>query len=301
MTDSTIGFMGIGNMGWPMAANLVRAGYKVLAWDTSADLRDRFTREFDTRALGDSGELRDASVIVTMLPTGPIVREALTAADHGSLATKLQPGTIVIDMSSSEPVGTQELGAILAQHGVTLIDAPVSGGVARAVDGSLAIMIGGDDPPAIERAEPVLSAMGKRRFRTGKLGSGHAMKALNNLISATTFTVASEALIIGQNFGLDPATMVDIINVSTGRSFATEIPIKEHVLTKAFATGFSLGLMTKDVKIAAGLADAIGVEAPVGHLVHDLLAHARDQIGANADHTSAFTSWETRRNAAANK
>jgi 3-hydroxyisobutyrate dehydrogenase len=295
VADDIIGFIGIGNMGWPMAANLVRKGYKVLAWDTVAEQRRRFAREFDSREVQSTAELSEASVIITMLPTGPIVRDALMATSQGSLESKLRPGTIVIDMSSSEPVGTQELGAALGSRGIILIDAPVSGGVARAIDGSLAIMIGSDHPETIEQVRPVLSTLGKRLFLTGKLGSGHAMKALNNLISATTFTVASEALIIGERFGLDPATMVDIINVSTGRSFATEIPIKEHVLTKAFATGFSVGLMTKDVKIAAGLADAIGIEAPVGHLVHDLLAQARDDLGPNADHTAAYTAWEKRR------
>ena len=297
MTTPTVGFIGIGKMGWPMTANLVRAGFAVLPWDSDAGVRERFAREFGVPVVGSIGALAQAPVIVTMLPTGAIVRQALTEGGADSLAEKLAPGSVVVDMSSSEPIGTQALGELLARRGVVLVDAPVSGGVARAVDGSLAIMIGGNDDAAIKRAEPVLKAMGQRLFRTGALGSGHAMKALNNLVSATQFGVVSEALIIGRRFGLDPAVMVEIMNASTGRSFATEIPIKQHVLTGTFATGFALGLMTKDVKIAAELAEGIGVPSPIGHLVHDLLARAGAEIGPQEDHTRAFTCWEKWANA----
>lgn len=290
----TVGFIGIGKMGWPMAANLVRAGHTVLPWDSDASQRARFAAEFGTANPGSIGQLAGARVIVTMLPTGPIVRQALTDGGAASLAETLSSGSVVVDMSSSEPIGTQELSALLARHGIALVDAPVSGGVARAVDGTLALMIGSDDEAAIAWVEPVLSAMGQRLFRTGKSGSGHAMKALNNLISATTFSVTSEAVIIGRKFGLDPTTMIDIINVSTGRSFASEVPIKQHVLTGAFGTGFALGLMAKDVKIAETLAADVGEQAPIGHLVHTLLTQASEQIGPQADHTSAYTVWEKR-------
>jgi len=287
-----VGFIGIGFMGSPMAANLVRGGFDVIPWDTQSEALDAFAQEHGLTRPDSIADLARASVIVTMLPTGAIVRDALTSGGENSLAAKLAPGTVVIDMSSSEPVGTQELAAQLADRGVVLIDAPVSGGVARAIEGTLAIMIGSDDDDAVARVEPVLKSMGQRLFRTGGSGSGHATKALNNLISATNFTVASEAMLIGRRFGLDSDTLIDVINNSTGRSFATEIPIKEHALTGKFGTGFALGLMAKDVQIAWQLAEALGMEAPVGKRVHTRLMEAAERIGPAADHTRAFAAWE---------
>jgi len=288
----TIGFIGIGFMGAPMAANLVRKGFEVLPWDSRAEVVDAFAKDHGTALPEGIENLARASVIVTMLPTGAIVREALTAGGDHSLAALLAPGSVVIDMSSSEPVGTQQLAAELAKRGVALIDAPVSGGVTRAVDGTLAIMIGSDDDDALARAEPVLKAMGERLFRTGGSGSGHATKALNNLISATNFTVAAEAMIIGRRFGLDSDVLIDVINNSTGRSFATEVPIKQHALTGAYGTGFALGLMAKDVQIAWQLAEALDMKAPVGRQVHARLLEAAEKVGATADHTRAFAAWE---------
>jgi 3-hydroxyisobutyrate dehydrogenase len=295
MANETIGFIGIGKMGWPMAANLVRAGYRLIPWDLNAEQRARFSREHGTANPATAGELAVADVIITMLPTGADVHRALTDGASASLADSLRSGSVVIDMSSSEPVGTRELGAVLSKRYIALIDAPVSGGVQGALGGTLSIMIGGDDERALALAEPVLKVMGKRLFRTGGLGFGHAMKALNNLVSATQFAVAAEALIIGQRFGLDPKVMADIMSVSTGRSFAVEIPIREHVLTGKFATGFSVGLQAKDVAIATGLAQAVGTDAPIGRVVSALLVAARDAIGPDADHTLAFTSWQKAR------
>src|SRR5690606_569731 len=164
-------------------------------------------------------------------------------------------------------VGTQKLGAALAKRGIVLIDAPVSGGVPRAEAGALTLMIGTDDEAALAKARPALEAMGKQLFRTGPLGSGHAMKALNNYVAAAAFIASTEAIRIGQHFGLDPAVMVDIMNVSTGRNFNSEMTIKQHVLSGTFATGFQLGLMTKDVTIAADHGENIGVKAPLSGLV----------------------------------
>ncbi len=153
-------------------------------------------------------------------------------------------------------------------------------------------MIGGDDKPAIERARPILSLMGDRLFETGGLGSGHAMKSLNNYIAAATFAASAEALLIGQRFGLDPATMFDIINVSTGRSFISEVVMKEHVITGKFATGFTVGLLAKDVRIAADLGEAMNLDAPVLRLVRDRWALARDRLGATRDNAEAVKSWD---------
>jgi 3-hydroxyisobutyrate dehydrogenase len=227
-----------------------------------------------------------------MLPTGQIVRQALLEDEGGAFAKALRPGALVIDMSSSEPMGTRELGKVLDREGVVLIDAPVSGAVPRAKTGTLAIMIGGDDKKAIERAKPLLLSMGKQLFETGPLGSGHAMKALNNYIAAAGYTAVAEALLIGQRFGLDQNVMVDILNVSTGRNFTTEVMIKEQVLGGKFATGFALGLMAKDVKIAADLGEAVGLDAPVSRLVRERWAAARDKLGAARDTSEAILGWK---------
>jgi 3-hydroxyisobutyrate dehydrogenase len=202
-------------------------------------------------------------------------------------------------MSSADPVGTRALYADLAKRGLVLVDAPVSGGVPRATDGSLAIMIGGD-PAAVEEAKPVLSRMGTRLFDVGGPGNGHAMKALNNFVAGTGFIAVAEAVLVGKKFGLDPAVMIDIMNVSTGKNFNTENVVKQHVISRQFASGFALGLLAKDVGIAADLAKAIDVESPLISISSALLGEARDKVGAEKDHTLAYTYWEKRPPRAAN-
>ena len=289
-----IGFIGMGNMGVPMAANLVRGGYQVTAHDIALER----ARDFATAHNADAAETlaalgRDCDLIITMLPSGREVRQVLLEADGGTLVRNLRAGSIVIDMSSSDPVGTRALGEELAASNIKLVDAPVSGGVPRAKDGTLAIMIGGN-ADAVATAKPVLSKMGAKLFDVGGLGCGHAMKALNNFLAGTSFAAASEALRVGRTFGLDPAVMIDVINVSTGRSFPTDLVIKQHVLSGTFATGFALGLLAKDVRIAADLASQIGADAPIGRMICDLWAQARDAIGPEQDHSRAAEHWDRR-------
>ena len=287
-----VGFIGIGNMGWPMASHIAKAGHELMVYDLDAEKSAHFAREHKCRAAADLGEVAQNEIIVTMLPTGKIVREALLENQGGAFAKALRPGTLVIDMSSSEPVGTRELGKALERSGVILIDAPVSGAVPRAKTGTLAIMIGGNDKAAIERAKPLLLAMGKQLFETGPLGTGHAMKALNNYIAAAGYTAVVESLLIGERFGLDQGTMVDILNASTGRNFTTEVMIKEQVLGGKFATGFALGLMAKDVKIAADLGEAVKLDAPVSRLIRERWALARERLGATRDTSEAILGWK---------
>jgi 3-hydroxyisobutyrate dehydrogenase len=286
-----VAFIGIGNMGWPMAAHIVRAGHALTVYDLDAEKSSRFAREHGCRSTGQLADVAQSEITITMLPTGQIVREVILEAENGAFAKSLRPGAIVIDMSSSEPIGTRELGKALERSGVVLIDAPVSGAVARARAATLAIMIGGNDPGAIERAKPVLLAMGKQLFETGPLGTGHAMKALNNYIAAAGYTAVAEALLIGERFGLDPEKMVDVLNASTGRNFSTEFMVKEHVLGRKFSTGFALGLMAKDVRIAADLGETVGIDAPVSRLIRARWAEARDRLGAARDTSEAILSW----------
>lgn len=286
-----IGFIGIGNMGAPMACNIAKKGFELKVFDSDAARCEAFAERNGVACTTSLAELAKSDVIVTMLPTGKIVREVLLEAQDGALAAGLRAGSIVVDMSSSEPVGTRELGALLRQRGVFLVDAPVSGGVPRAASGELAIMYGGDDAQAIERVLPLLAAMGTRLFATGSLGSGHAMKALNNYVAAAGFAACAEALIIGKRFGLDAGNMVDIMNVSTGRNFHTDVVLKEHVVGEKYATGFAVGLLAKDVGIAADLGVAVGVDAPVSRLVRERWAQARDFLGAERDNSAAFLAW----------
>jgi 3-hydroxyisobutyrate dehydrogenase len=289
-----IGFIGMGNMGAPMAANLVRGGYQVAVHDIALERARNFATTHNAHAAETLAALgRDCDLIITMLPSGREVRQVLLEADGGALVRNLRAGGIVIDMSSSDPVGTRALGEELAARKIELVDAPVSGGVPRAKDGTLAIMIGGS-ASAVQTVKPVLSKMGAKLFEVGGLGCGHAMKALNNFLAGTSFAAASEALRVGRTFGLDPAVMVDVINVSTGRSFPTDLVIKQHVLSGTFATGFALGLLAKDVKIAADLASQIGAEAPIGRMICDLWAEARDAIGPEQDHSRAAEHWDRR-------
>jgi 3-hydroxyisobutyrate dehydrogenase len=288
-----VGFIGLGNMGWPMAGNLARANFELLVRDSDLELQARFAKEHGSAAATGPEDFHDVDVVVTMLPDDRVVR-AVVLEWMGGVAAALRRGAVVVDMSSSNPRGTKELGAQLAQLGVALVDAPVSGGVPRAQSGTLAIMVGGDDDDAVERATPVLAVLGERLFRTGPLGSGHAMKALNNFVAATAYAAATEAMAIGQRYGLEPATMVGVFNASTGRSFATEHVLADHVLPARYGTGFALGLLAKDVGIAADLALAADdLDAPFCALAADRWEAAADALGASADHSRAHQHWWT--------
>jgi 3-hydroxyisobutyrate dehydrogenase len=272
-----------------MVACIARAGHALTLYDSVHGRALQVASPHGCRVADGFDGLADSEMVVTMLPTGQIVRDLFL---REGLARQLRAGTIAIDMSSSDPMGTRELGAALATSGITLIDAPVSGGVPRAVQGTLTIMIGGDDPAAIDRTRPLLRAMGDRLFDTGGLGSGHAMKALNNFVAAASFAACAEALLAGQRFGLDPARMVEILNVSTGRSFHTDLVLREHVVEGKFAAGFQLGLLAKDMRIAADLVRELRLDAPLVRLVSERFESARDALGYTRDHTEAIKAWD---------
>jgi 3-hydroxyisobutyrate dehydrogenase len=276
----TVGFVGVGNMGWPMAARLHRAGYTLKLADARRHVAENFCQQLGGTAPADMAAVAAGSdVIVTMLPTSAIVATALDA-----LLPAMAPGTVVIDMTSGAPGETRALAARVAAAGGAMIDAPVSGGVPRAVTGELAIMVGGEDA-VVERVRPLLATMGSSILRTGGVGSAHAMKALNNLVSAGGFLIGVEALLIGQRFGLDPALMVDVLNASTGMNNATQKKFKQQVLSRAFNSGFGLDLMLKDVSIALGVAKDTGTPAPFAALLRELSAACAAMLGPGADHT----------------
>lgn len=259
-------------MGQPMAANLARAGFEVRSYD----LRGHGNR----RSIREAAEEADA--LITMLPDGDAVREAVLEA-----LPALPKGAVVIDMSSSDPAATRALVPAVQAKGVKILDAPVSGAIAKAKDGTLAIMIGGD-AATLEAVRPVLKAMGTDLFHCGPVGAGHAVKALNNYLGAAGTLAGFEVLLVARAFGLDPKVMLEAINASTGRNSTTERKIPLQVLTGAFASGFRLALMTKDVGIAAGLARDLKVPAPYLQKTLQMWRAAQKKLGTGADHTEIY-------------
>jgi 3-hydroxyisobutyrate dehydrogenase len=290
MSELSIGFVGLGNMGGPMAANLHAAGFPLIVRDADAERQAGFAAGHAGVVVAAApGDFAAAAIVITMLPDGAIVADALL---NWGIGAALRPGAIVLEMSSSDPADTRRTAAELAARGVRVVDAPVSGGVPRAVTGKLSLMVGGDDAD-VAQVQPVLRVLGDPaiQFRTGALGTGHAMKALNNVIGAATYCATAEALVAGARFGLDPKTMIDIINASTARSFASESTFAGNVLTGAYASGFTLGLKAKDVRIAQSIVAAGDVDAPVLALTDERWAQALGEIGPAADQSLAHQAW----------
>jgi 3-hydroxyisobutyrate dehydrogenase len=282
--SQSVGFIGVGNMGWPMAACLVKAGFTVNVKDARKEMADNFVQQVGGFAPDTLRQLAETSdTVITMLPTSAIVENVLGGGDD-NVFSGMKPGTVVIDMTSGVPSVTQKLAEKVAALGGVLIDAPVSGGVPRAKTGQLAIMVGGDDA-AIEKARPVLAAMGTSILKTGGVGSGQAMKALNNLVSAGGFLIGIEALLIGQRFGLDPSVMTDVLNAATGMNNSTQKKFKQYVLSRTFDAGFTMALLNKDLSIALQVARETATAAPLSAVVREFIVSAEAKFGPNSDHT----------------
>ena len=285
--STRIGFIGVGNMGNPMVGNLRKAGWKVTVYDTDPAKVQAATSAHGAGAAASLTELaKNSDVVITMLPDGHIVRRVALGREPAddSLAKGFAKGALIIDMSSSAPVGTRELGKDLAERGIALIDAPVSGGVRGAVAATMSIMIGGDKALA-DAHDDLLAAMGKR-FYVGSLGSGHAAKVLNNYVSAAGLAAAAEAVLVAQRFGIDPHTLIGVINASTGRNNSTENKFEQFILNEKFNSGFAMGLMAKDITLAMEVAQAVNVPAELGRATLDLWKQAEKALGGAADHTA---------------
>lgn len=286
-----VGFVGIGMMGLPMSKRIAGAGYALHAYDASESALKAIAAVSGVQAaksLADIG--RSCETVILMLPDSKVVSKVLFG-ETGGLAAQLKKGSVVIDMSSSNPSVTRELGPRLKAAGVDLIDAPVSGGVKRAVDGSLAIMAGGD-AAVIARVKPLLLTMGKSVIETGMLGSGHAMKALNNYVSAAGLLAACEALKVGAEFGIAPDKIVAVLNASTGKNNSTENKLMQFIVSGQFNSGFSLGLMKKDINIATDLAQSVGAQTLLGQVLLKSWADAEAKLSGAADHTEIFRMLE---------
>ncbi|MCE3551408.1 NAD(P)-dependent oxidoreductase [Pseudonocardia sp. RS11V-5] len=276
-----VAFVGLGRMGLPMAGNLVAAGYPVTGSDLSEAARSALTEAGGVAEADPLRAVDGADVVVLMLPDSRVVDVLLF--DTGVLAA-LPGGTLVVDMGSSEPEATRRIAELAAKSGVAYVDAPVSGGVSGARAGSLTIVAGGADAD-VARARPLLEVLGSRVLHVGPAGAGDAVKALNNLLSATHLLVTSEAMLVARRFGLDVGQVLDAINTSSGRSGSTEKKWPDFIVPETYDSGFGLRLMVKDMGIAVALAESTGVPSPLSHDALALWKRAADDLPENADHT----------------
>jgi 3-hydroxyisobutyrate dehydrogenase len=286
MTITRVGFIGLGNMGVPMAGHLAAAGFRLTVSDIAPGVTERFVAEHPgSAAAAGRQSFAAAEALILMLPTSEIVEDVL---EGDQVAGALPPGCLVIDMSSSEPLRTRALAARLRARGLPMIDAPVSGGVRGARAATLSVLAGGS-PDDLTRATPLLSAMAATIIHVGDVGSGHAAKALNNLVSAATISVTVEALAVAESFGISADTMTEVLNSSSGRSNTSENKVAQFMTSGRFDSGFSLALMAKDVGLALGLAAALGRPAEVAGHVADQWRRLAGEVSPATDHTQMYT------------
>lgn len=276
MNIKNVGFIGLGAMGSAMAPLIVQAGYKVLGYD----INSKIDKASGISQVDNLESLKSMDVIIFMLPNGKIVSDVT----HELLT--LGMNSILIDMSSSDPRETKALGEMLKNNSIKLIDAPVSGGVSRAKTGELMIMIGGDEDE-INLVKDLLSVMGQVQI-AGPLGSGHAIKALNNYVSAAGLIASFEALATARSFGINPDNFLKIINGATGRNNTTEVKLNKFVVSEKFNSGFALDLMVKDVSIANSLIKEMASDNPLSENVSQYLKDSLEKLGINPDHTEVY-------------
>jgi len=280
-----VAFLGLGDIGSLMAAHLARDPFDLVVWNRTVAKAERFAREHKARvAPTPAAAVRGADVVITCLPSSVEV-EAILHGENGMLDA-FRKGSVLVDCTSGDPPTSRSIAAELGGRGVDFIDAPVSGGTVAAKSGSLTVMWGGE-ALVFERVHPVIEAFGKKIVHAGQVGSGDALKAINNALLAVHILSTAEGLAVLVKAGVDPKVALEVINASSGRSNSSENLIPQRVLTRAFPRTFRLALLEKDIGIAAVMADDLGVRTPVISLAAERFHEAREKLGEEADHVEA--------------
>jgi len=280
-----VAFLGLGAIGRPMAVR-VAAAHPTVVWNRTTERAAELARQTGARlAETPRDAASDADVVITCLPTSAEV-EALLEGPDGLLAG-LRRGALLADCTSGDPASSRRIAARLEGEGIAFVDAPVSGGTNGAEAGTLTVMVGGTTAD-YERAKPVLAAFGRTIVHMGPVGAGHAMKAVNNALLAVNILAVAEGITALVKAGVPARTALDVLNVSSGRSFVSENLVPERVLTGLFPNTFRLALLHKDAGIAAQLLRDTGVEGPVHDLAHRLFGEARKMLGEDADYLEAI-------------
>lgn len=284
-------FIGLGAIGAPMARH-VAGGTSLTVWNRTAEKATAFVAETGARAAASAADAaKGAEFLITCLPTSAQVEQILFGP--GAAAASLAAGAMVIDCTSGDPATSRRIAARLDALGIAFIDAPVSGGVSGAVAGKLTVMVGGTTA-AIDRARPILNLFGAKIVHCGAVGTGDAVKAVNNALLAVHVWSTGEGLAMLSKLGVDPAVALDVINSSSGRSNTSMNLFPERVLNRSFPRTFRLALLDKDVGIAAGIAQDTGTPAPIIDETARLFREAHRELGDEADHVEAVKVLERR-------
>jgi len=284
-----IGFIGLGAMGVPMSQRLLEADYPLAVYDIRKEAVEAIVKKGAKGAASSKEVAEQCGKVITIVPNSDAVEQVVFGAD--GLLEGMKAGSILIEMTSAYPPSTLKVNQALAARGANMIDAPVSGGVVGAVAGTLSVMVGGDEK-IFESCRPILSVLGKNLFYIGKTGFGHALKAINNFLSATTLAATSEAIILASRMGISPQRAVEVLQVSTGRSYATELKIPKFVLPRTFNSGFTLELMHKDLNTVTRMAREYKVPMLLANLVQELYGYSLAHGDKKTDHTAIFSSLE---------
>jgi 3-hydroxyisobutyrate dehydrogenase len=280
-----VAFLGLGDIGAPIASHLAREPFDLVVWNRTVSKAEEFARNYRARVARTPAEAVDgADVVITCLPSSAEV-ESVVHGENGIL-NAMRKGAVLVDCTSGDPPTSRSIAAELGGRGVDFIDAPVSGGTSGAKAATLTVMWGGEET-VFQRVKPVIEAFGKKIVHAGPVGSGDALKAVNNALLAVHILSTAEGLAILAKAGVDPKIALDVINASSGRSNTSENLIPQRVLTREFPRTFRLALLDKDIGIASVLAEDLDVSTPLITLTADRFHEARLQLGDQADHVEA--------------
>ncbi|WP_434130886.1 NAD(P)-dependent oxidoreductase [Sporomusa sphaeroides] len=285
----TIAFIGLGAMGKPMAVNLIKAGYSLTVFDICTEAVRELTGLGATGAATLPEAARGRDIILMSLPNDAIVENVLTAGD--GLLSASHPGQIIIDVSSVTPGHTQRMAKAAGSKGVNYLDAPVSGGVSGAAAGTLTIMVGGE-AAVFEQCREIFQVIGQKVYHVGPVGAGDTLKLVNNLLLGINMAAVAEALTLGVKAGLDPKLMLEVISVSSGRSYALEAKVPNFILKGNFAPGFAIDLQHKDLAMAIQTGRELGLQLSMGNAAQDLYREAQDQGLGKKDISAVITLLE---------
>jgi 2-hydroxy-3-oxopropionate reductase len=277
-----VGFIGLGIMGMPMARNLMEAGYELTVHNRSPEKAEELGKEGATVAATPREVAEKSDVVITMLPDSPQVREVV-AGENGVLES-ISEGAIIIDMSTISPVVTEELAEAVKEKGASMLDAPVSGGDVGAIEGTLSIMVGGDEAN-FQRAKPLLESMGKTITHVGPTGAGQVTKAANQVVVALTIEAVSEALVLGSAGGVSPQKILEVLSGGLAANKVMEVK-REKFLSHKFEPGFRSELHHKDLGIALAAGREYGVVLPVTAIVDQMLLSMRRKGWGGEDHSA---------------